>query len=236
MISTDQMRSRQRAPEEAEHPDLEKSLAFFEIVSVMTSCLIAEWLAFSIGRGSNLVLAVPIVLAFGLMFWSHRLRGESPREIGLRLDNFMECARLLALPMLLASAVLIIVGYLSGSLNFVRWRGGQSIFGLPALGILWGLMQQYALQAFINRRAQLVWGRGLKSVLFVAVMFAVLHLPNPALTLATFAGGILWAAVYQRAPNVFALALSHGLMTWVFVSTVSPAALNNLRVGFKYFG
>lgn len=230
------MRSHQQAPEEVERPHFERSLAFFEIASVMTSCLIAEWLAFSIGRGSNLVLAVPIILAFGLIFLSHRLRGESPREVGLRLDNFIECARLLALPMFLAAGVLILVGYLTGSLNFGRWRGGQSVLGLPALGILWGLMQQYALQAFINRRAQLIWGRGTKSIVFVALMFAVLHLPNPALTVVTFAGGVLWAAVYQRAPNILALALSHGVMTWVLVSTVSPSALNNLRVGFKYFG
>lgn len=230
------MKSSPQISDERTSARLEKSLAFWEIASVMTSCLIAEWVVFSIGRGSSLALAVPIGLAFGLIFLSHRLRGETPREIGFRLDNFIEAARLLALPMFLASAVLVVVGYSTGSLNFVRWRGGQSVFGIPALGILWGLMQQYALQAFINRRAQTIWGRGWRSVLCVAAMFALLHLPNPLLTGATFAGGILWATVYQRAPNVFALALSHGLMTWVLVSTVPAAALNNLRVGFKYFG
>jgi membrane protease YdiL (CAAX protease family) len=215
---------------------IDRSLAFWEIVSVITSCLIAEWVVFSLGRGSGLALAVTLAFAFGFMFFSHRLRGESKRDIGLRLDNFGKAARLLALPMFLASAVLIVVGYISGNLNFIRWRGGQSVFGLPALGILWGLMQQYALQGFINRRAQIIWGRGLRSVLFVAVLFSALHLPNPLLTLVTFAGGILWAAVYQRAPNLIALALSHSLMTWVLVSTVPMSMLNGLRVGFKYFG
>jgi membrane protease YdiL (CAAX protease family) len=56
------------------------------------------------------------------------------------------------------------------------------------------------------------------------------------LTFATFTGGLLWAYVYQRAPNLFAIGISHALMTWVLVSSVPPSALHNLRVGFKYFG
>lgn len=235
-IANRKMRSNQLNPNEGAGDAVDKSLAFWEILSVITSCLIAEWVVFSIGRGSGLALAVAVTIVFVFMFLSHRLRGESARDIGLRLDNFVEAARLLVLPMCFASAVLIVIGYLNGSLGFLRWRGGQSILGIPVFGIFWALMQQYALQAFINRRAQIIWGRGFRSVFLVAVMFAALHLPNPLLTMATFAGGILWAAVYQRAPNLIALALSHGLMTWVLVSTVPASLLGGLRVGFKYFG
>jgi len=103
-------------------------------------------------------------------------------------------------------------------------------------GVLWGFLQQYALQGFINRRAQLVWGRGPLSVLVVALTFALLHLPNPWLMLATFAGGLVWARAYQREPNLLALGLSHGLMTWVLISAFPSAALHNLRVGYKFFG
>ena len=74
------------------------------------------------------------------------------------------------------------------------------------------------------------------SVFVVAFVFALLHMPNPWLAAATFAGGLLWAWVYQRTPNLYALGLSHGLMTWVLISSVPPAALHNLRVGFKFFG
>jgi len=228
--------SQERNAEKSEGGAIDKSLAFWEIISVITSCLIGEWVVFSVGRGSSVAFGVLVFIVFAFMFTSHRLRGESARDLGLRLDNFVAAARLLILPMLLASAVLILIGYSKGSLGFFRWRGGQSILGIPALGIFWGLLQQYALQAFINRRAQLIWGRGALSILFVAVMFAVLHLPNPGLTLATFGGGLLWAAVYQRAPNLLALALSHGIMTWILVSTIPAPLLGGLRVGFKYFG
>ena len=96
-------------------------------------------------------------------------------------------------------------------------------------------MQQYALQAVVNRRAQEIWGKGWRSILFAAATFSALHLPNPWLMVATLAGGILWAAVYQKAPNLFALALSHSLITTVLSSAISPIVLHNMRVGNNYF-
>jgi membrane protease YdiL (CAAX protease family) len=164
------------------------------------------------------------------------MRGESARELGWRLDNFWRAAGLLAPAMLVVSALLVTLGWYRSSLDFGRWEGGQSILGSPVLSLLWGPLQQYALQGFINRRAQVVLGRGWMSVLLVALLFALFHLPNPWLMFATFAGGLLWAYVYQRAPNLLALGISHALMTWVLVSSVPPSALHNLRVGFKYFG
>lgn len=214
----------------------DRALAAWEIVSLVVSTLIAEWVVFSIGGGSNLLLGVPLAFAFVFMFCSHRLRGETARDLGWRLDNFLPAMRLLLLPMLFVSGALILFGSLTGGVNFARWQGGQSILGMPALGFLWGLMQQYALQAFINRRAQVVWGQGFRSVLVVGLLFGLLHFPNPWLTAATFLGGLLWASVYQRAPNLFALALSHMLMTWVLISTVPASALRGLRVGYKFFG
>lgn len=214
----------------------DRALAAWEIMSLVVSTLIAEWVVFSIGGGNNLLLTVPLVFAFGFMFCSHWLRGETARDLGWRLDTFLPAMRLLLLPMLIGSGLLIILGSMTDGVNFTRWKGGQSILGIPALGFLWGLMQQYALQSFVNRRAQIVWGRGVQSVLVVALVFGLLHFPNPWLTAATFLGGLLWASVYQRAPNLFALALSHMLMTWVLVSTVPISALRGLRVGYKFFG
>ena len=221
---------------EAAQDDLDRSLALWEIVSVIISCLIAAWVIAAVAGGSNPLIIVPIIFAFGFMFWSHRLRGESLKEIGFRLDNFVKAARLLILPTVVGSLILIGIGYFSSSIDFFRWRGGGAILGMPLLGIAWGLVQQYALQGFINRRAQIVWGPGIVSILVVAVLFAGFHLPNPVLMAATFAGGLVWATIYQRAPNLFALAISHGLMTWILISTIPSSLLHGLRVGYKFIG
>ncbi|HVF43785.1 MAG TPA: CPBP family intramembrane glutamic endopeptidase [Pyrinomonadaceae bacterium] len=214
----------------------DRALALWEIVSVVASVLVAEWVVFALAGDSAWALLVPVTTVIAFMLLSHRARGETAREVGWRLDNFWKAARLLAAPMAVCGALLVAVGWYTSNLDFVRWEGGQSLFGVPVLSLLWGPLQQYALQGFINRRAQVVWGRGWRSVLLVASAFALMHLPNPWLTFATFAGGLLWAYVYQRAPNLLALGLSHALMTWVLISSVPPSALHNLRVGFKYFG
>lgn len=226
----------QRPLPEAANRDGDRSLAIWEIVSVMTSCLLAEWAITALAGSSNVLIVVPVLFAFGLMFWSHRLRGESLRDIGFRLDNFGKAVRLLIPPMVLASLLLIGIGYWNGSIDFFRWRGGSAILGMPLLGILWGLVQQYAIQGFINRRSQIAWGPGFVSIFTVAVLFGAFHLPNPALMFATFVGGLVWATVYQRAPNLLALAISHGLMTWILISTLPSNLLHGLRVGYKFIG
>ena len=218
------------------HAAEDRALAAWEIVAASMSALVAEWVVGTLAGRGRLLLLFPVATAVVFMLVSHRVRGESAREVGWRLDNFGEAARLLLPPMLAVSALLVAVGWYAGTLDFGRWEGGQSIMGVPGLSLVWGPLQQYALQGFINRRAQVALGRGASSVLLVALLFALFHLPNPWLMFATFAGGLLWAWVYQRAPNILAVGLSHSLMTWVMISSVPPGALDNLRVGFKYFG
>lgn len=214
-----------------------RALAAWEIVSVAVSTLVAEWAVLALGSRKTL-LAVPVVCAFALMFYSHRLRGETLRDLGWRTDNFLRAVRLLIIPMVAGSLVLVLAGWLwfGGSFSFGQRRAGWAIFGFPVWGFAWGLLQQYVLQSFINRRAQIVFGKGAASIVIVAALFALLHLPNPLLMCATFLGGLIWAAVYQRAPNLYALALSHAALTWVLISTLPADALRGLRVGYKYFG
>jgi membrane protease YdiL (CAAX protease family) len=212
-----------------------RALAFWEIVSLTSTALIAVWAVLALATTRWLLLA-PIILALSFIILSHRIRRETARELGWRTDNFLEALKLLALPMMGAALVMVVIGWLTGSLRVAMPEKRANLLWLPFAGIAWGLVQQYVLQAFFNRRAQMVWGRGWISVGIVAFIFALIHLPNWWLAVATFVGGVVWAAVYQRAPNLLALGLSHGLMTWVLISCVPQSALQSLRVGFKYFG
>lgn len=208
-----------------------KALAIWEIVSVVTSALIAEWAVLAFVGHSKLIGAIPIVLAVSLMGFSHRERGETLRDVGFRTDNFFAACRLLLLPTALAVILILAAG----------WFWNQSLFAgnfrvrfiwLP----LWALFQQYALNGFINRRAQIALGTGAKSIILVAIVFSLLHLPNPVFAVVTLLAGCMWAAAYQKRPNLFALALSHATVSIAIALTISPAFLYGLRVGFKYFG
>lgn len=205
-----------------------RTLAAWEIVSVVVSCLIAEWVVLAFVGRSKLVLAVPVALAVALMISSHRAYGESGRDVGFRWDNFVAAVKLLLLPTLAAIVIVVLVSRNLLPRDPGRWR----FLMVP----LWALFQQYALQGYINRRAQIIFGTGWTSAIVVGLLFAVIHLPNPVLFALTLAGGTIWAFIYQRTPNLFALALSHAVVSVTVALLFPPEWINSLRVGFKYFG
>lgn len=209
----------------------DRLIAAWEIVSVITSFLLAEWLIRPFGPRYNPLVGAPLVVALIVMVLSHYARGENLQTIGWRIDNFWRALRSLLLPTLVAMIVIGVLGWVLGGFSSNKWREWRWLLWLP----LWGFIQQYALQGFINRRAQIALGMGYWSVLLVASIFAVLHLPNLWLAVGTFIGGLVWARQYQCFPNLFALSLSHALVSLMMVAALPTAVLRGLRVGIRYF-
>jgi membrane protease YdiL (CAAX protease family) len=208
----------------------DRLIAFWEIGSVTISALLAEWAVSAFADNERSLAVVPIFLALGLMLFSHYQRQENLHSLGFRFDNFWPALRLLLIPTAIVIVLLIVGSWLEGGLMLrpVRTR----LAFIP----VWALFQQYALQGYINRRAQLALGDGISASLLVGAVFGVLHLPSLLLGLIAFVGGLIWAEVYRRQPNLLAIALSHTAISWTLSLTIPSNFAQHLRIGFKFFG
>lgn len=213
-----------------------RTVTILEVVSVMASVFITTWALIPLQPRQRWLIAVPGLLALALMINSHRVRGETWRALGFTTAHFGRALRLLALPTLLACAALAAIGYLAGSFHRTShfW---SNLFFLP----VWALVQQYVLQSFVYRRVRSVLAvterpaRQRLAIVMTAAIFALAHAPNLPLMLLTLFGALGWSWVYERAPNLFALAISHALISLLLMTALPAWLLDSMSVGYKHF-
>ncbi|MBX3279115.1 MAG: CPBP family intramembrane metalloprotease [Acidobacteria bacterium] len=207
-----------------------RAVTCLEIASVLVSAFIALWVVVPLYPGNRWLIAAVVLGAAALMIHSHRVRGETLEDLGFSSRHFRRAAVLLAAPTIGAMTLLLAIGYKTGGLHIDDhfWR---KLVLLP----IGGVVQQYALQGFIYRRVRTLTANRTVAGAGAAALFALVHLPNPALMLMTFLGGVVWTRVYERAPNLFALGLSHGALSLAVLSTLPGWMLESLSVGYKHF-
>ncbi|MCG3161600.1 MAG: hypothetical protein JMDDDDMK_02789 [Acidobacteria bacterium] len=218
-----------------------RAVTALELASVLISVLITTWAIIPLQPRSQWLMALPALMAIALMINSQRVRGESLRGIGLSSDHFSRALKLLAAPTILACATFAAIGYFTGSFH------RTSHFWLNALATpIWALIQQYVLQGFIYRRVRFLLlddslapderkRRVRFAILATAAIFSFAHAPNPMLMTLTFVGGLIWSSVYERAPNLFAIALSHAAISLMLMTSLPPWLLPSMSVGYKHF-
>jgi membrane protease YdiL (CAAX protease family) len=198
-----------------------------EVISVVLSILLVEW-ALAPFAVSPWLLGGPPLLAFLLMLYSHRCRGETAQTLGLGGRCFDRALLLLAGPTLLAIAALIFVSYLTHSLHLPD-RFWARLGLLP----VWALLQQYTMLGFTFRRLRQFLHAN-QSIMITGGLFALVHVPNYPLMFLTFLGGLIWSFVYERAPNLFASAISHVLLSATVLVAVPEWILPSMTVGYRY--
>jgi membrane protease YdiL (CAAX protease family) len=174
-----------------------------------------------------------LALYLGIGLAGHLRRGETARDIGLRVDNLG--------PALLQALVfvgpLILISPIVGlALDTIRLLPGASWWWIPGAAERFasGTLQQYGLLCFFYRRMQELIPGTWPPLLSAAGVFALFHLPNPFLTVVTLGAGILSCWLYRRVPNLWALGLSHALLS-MSISRSLPLGLTvHMRVGPGY--
>jgi membrane protease YdiL (CAAX protease family) len=212
-----------------------------EVVSVIISILITVWAIIPFQPPQRWLASVPGLLALAMMINSHRVRGESLRDLGFTTRNMAAALQLIIWPTLIAGSTFAAIGYFNGSLHRTTHFWSTLAF-LP----FWGTLQQYVLEGFIYRRIRSLMvdenspakrqRRQIRlSIILTSSLFAFVHLPNPALTILTLVGGLVWSWVYERAPNLFVLGMSHASMSLILITSSPPWLLDSMSIGYKHF-
>jgi len=163
---------------------------------------------------------------------THAARGETVRRLGFGWKDFRA-----AFPLLFwagaAAYLFLAAGSLAGTIR--PMTPGQLALGLGAY-VIWGLFQQYLLNAFLaNRLAEFAGGPASCLVpLSAAALFSLVHLPNWFLMAVTFAGGYLSVRVYQRYRSLYVLGIAHAVIAFALFLAVPDSVSTHFLVGPRY--
>jgi len=199
--------------------------ALIEVAALALVLLSYIWLWNGAFQGHSVVL---LALYFGIGFEAHWRRGETPRQIGIRLDNFGKALRLVSLWIGPIAVIALAAGCL---LHSWRFPNLTEAVGSVAFGAAYGTAQQYGLVCIFYRRLREVFHGDRVPIVAAGLLFGLFHLPNPFLTALTLTLGMLACWLYRREPNLLALGIWHGVMSFVLFYSLPVWLTIELRVG-----
>jgi hypothetical protein len=198
-----------------------------EVLGFYGATLLAIWGGQRLGlRGQVWVGAV---LLWGAAALSARFHGDSRERLGLSKKNLKNATKLTVRfvgPVLLA---LIVV-----ALRHPAPPPLKIVFGLLGYPV-WALAQEYALLSFAANRLEDALGSRVGWVsLSNALLFSLVHAPNPLLMTACFLSGAVFTWIFLKTRQIFPLALSHAmggfLLSWIYLDQY-----NAMMVGPAYW-
>jgi hypothetical protein len=96
-------------------------------------------------------------------------------------------------------------------------------------------VQQLIYQHLICAPLRRDFGPNARSDWTAASLFALVHVPNPALVPATLAWGAMAANLYRRRPSLWAIALLQYLLSGILYALIPYAWFHGFRIGPRYF-
>ncbi|MFC1461546.1 lysostaphin resistance A-like protein [Verrucomicrobiota bacterium] len=129
------------------------------------------------------------------------------RVWGFRRANFVSALTVAVLFAVPACAVMIWYGVWKGN-----WPIPATFWVLLVVYPVWGLGQQFALQALITKNLRGMVSRVPMRAVAAGVVFSVSHFPNFLLMALTLPAGIAFTWIFEKKRNIWAIGLMHGLM------------------------
>lgn len=168
-----------------------------------------------------IALFTPLVLVL--------LRRPSLNDLGLGLRGVVRS--LWILPAAVALAILsILVAQNIGTFHMLY----EPDFAHVAGYVVWTLYQQFLLQDYFMPRLTRILSSD-AAIAAAAVLFALAHLPNLSLAIATLLWGAISCALFRRYRNLYVLGVTQGLLGLCFAVCVPDAMHHHMRVGLGYW-
>lgn len=182
------------------------------------------------------------VAAVAFMFWRS---WEGRKSVGLRRTNFLSSLWIAFAAAALAGAAVLVAIHLhtlglpdppaTGPASADNFFGHILLFLRSYWGYaLWTFVQQFLLQGFfLLRLLRLLPGP--KTAAFAAAgLFALAHIPNPILSVATLVWGFAACLLFLRYRNLYTLAIAHAILGVTIAITIPGPIVRNMRVGLGY--
>lgn len=157
--------------------------------------------------------------------------GRSAGYLGLTARGFKRSVWIISASVVLAAGF-VGVAWILGSLH-PAFGARTHPYSYLAYAI-WAVIQQFILQSYLFVRFESLMGDGRKAVLACAILFASVHIPNPVLTVATFAGGLLFCEAFRRYRNIYTIGIAHALLGIALAVSIPSALHHDMRVGIGF--
>jgi len=129
-------------------------------------------------------------------------------------------------------AACLVVAGIADALGFLHPLFGPKPLPMHLWGYLvWALLQQFMLQDYFLLRLLRITNSAPASVAAAGSLFAIAHIPNPVLTVATLLWGIAACVIFLRYRSLYVLAVAHWMLGLCLAVTAPNGINHHMRVG-----
>jgi len=193
--------------------------------------IVFSLIMFALWSGPALQKIIGVLTFCGIVVSTLRSR-QSAKALGLGLSGVRRSLWVVCAAMLAAALVICIASRMH-TLHVVRFRG-ISVESSVLAYMLWAVVQQFILQDFFLARLLRILPTHTTAVVVAATLFAVAHLPNPLLMIATLVWGLVACALFLRYRNLYSLGIAHGILGLCLAIAIPNTVHHQMRVGLGY--
>lgn len=157
------------------------------------------------------------------------LRRPTLDQLGLGLRGFIPSFWILPAAVAL-TVVSVLVAQRLGTFHPLYRAGFSHVWGY----VLWTMYQQFLVQDYFMPRLNSFLSSD-AAIAIAASLFAVAHLPNVTLAIATLVWGAVSCLLFRRYRNLYMLGLAQGILGLCFAVCVPDVLIHHMRVGLGYW-